>query len=179
MENALSWRIGTACGVLQNGCLDKSSPMFNVLCANSGAPTLLNFPPNSVFQSDCAGSFIIPYSSFHSAFLALCFIFSQAKSAVVGKFRCCFVLLFLFFPFSFFFPFMFASSLLSASSCFMQCVCIDWPAASVYTYFGLGATCKPLAVSGRYSWFDIWVTWLLNEVTELCFCSLIRWLNLC
>lgn len=81
--------------------------------------------------------------------------------------------------FFFFFPFMFASSLLSASSCFMQCVRIDWPAASVYAYFGLGATCKPLAVSSRYSWFDIWVTWLFNEVTELCFCSLIRWLNLC
>lgn len=94
----MSWRIGAACGVLQNGCRDKSSPMFGVPCANSGAPTLLNFPPNSVFQSDCAGSIVISHSSFHSAFLALCFIFSQAKSAVVGKFSCCFVFLFFFFP---------------------------------------------------------------------------------
>lgn len=176
MRNALSGRTGTWCRVLQDRLLDKSSRLFDMPGANLSAPTLLNFPLDSVYWEDTTGTTLFSHPSVHSLFLALCFIVSQAESAAVGKISCCFVLLPHFFP-----PPapVFATCLRSASTCFMLWVCIDWPAASVYAYFGLGATCKPFAVSNQYSWFDIRVAWLVNEVTELCLCSLIRWLNLC
>lgn len=64
MKNALSGRIGTGCGALQDRLLDKSSPLFNMPCASSGAPPLLNFSQSSVFQKDCAGSILFPPLSF-------------------------------------------------------------------------------------------------------------------
>lgn len=93
MRSALPGRIGTWCGVLKDGLLDKSSPLFNTPCANLSAPTLLRFPLASLYQEDSAESILVSHPSFHSLFLALCFILRQAESAVVGKFSCCFVLL--------------------------------------------------------------------------------------
>lgn len=168
MRNALSGRISTWCGVLQDGLLDKSLPLFNMPCANLSS-TLLNFPLDSIYQEHSAGSIFFFHSSFHLLFLLLCFILSQAESAGFGKFSCLVLL--------FYFPPMLASCLCSVS--FTLWVCTDWPAALVYVYLGLGATCKPFALSSQYSWFNIRVAWLVNEVTEPCLCSLIRWLNLC
>ena len=71
MRNALSERIGTWCGVLQDRLLDKNSPLFNMPCANLSAPTLLNFPLDHVYEEDTAGSILFSHPSFDSLFLAL------------------------------------------------------------------------------------------------------------
>lgn len=169
MRDALSGRISTWCGVLQDRLLDKSSPLFNMPCANLSS-TLPNFLLDSVYQEHSAGSILFSHPSFHLLFF-LSVLFS-AKQSLQGLAN-----LAAFFCFFFFFPLpMFASCLCSAS--FTLWVCTDWPAALVYVYFGLGATCKPFALSSQYSWFNIHVAWLVNEVTEPCLCSLIRWLNL-
>lgn len=98
MRNALSGRTGTWCRVLQDRLLDKSSRLFDMPGANLSAPTLLNFPLDSVYWEDTTGTTRFSHPSVHSLFLALCFIVSQAESAAVGKISCCFVLLPHFFP---------------------------------------------------------------------------------
>lgn len=168
MRNALSGRISTWCGVLQDGLLDKSLPLFNMPCANLSS-TLLNFPWTAFIRSTVQGA-----SSF-STLLSTSFFFLSAlfsaKQNLQGLANLAALFCF-FIP-----PLMLASCLCSVS--FTLWVCTDWPAALVYVYLGLGATCKPFALSSQYSWFNIRVAWLVNEVTEPCLCSLIRWLNLC
>lgn len=56
MRNALSGKIGTWCGVLQDGLLDRSSLLFDMPCENLSAPTLLNFPLGSIYQEGMQGT---------------------------------------------------------------------------------------------------------------------------
>lgn len=49
-EERSAGKIGTLCGILQDGLLDKGSPLFDMPCANLCAPTFLNFPLDSIYQ---------------------------------------------------------------------------------------------------------------------------------
>jgi len=91
MRNALSGRISTRCGVLQDGLLEFTA-VQHVLCKPE-CSHYSELSSDSICQEDTAGSILFSHPSFHSLFLALCFVFCQAESAVVGKFSCCFVLL--------------------------------------------------------------------------------------
>lgn len=97
MEKGSEWgmlclgRLVTWWGVLQDRLFDSSSLLLDMPCGNLSAPTLLNFPLDSIHQEDTAGTILFSNLSFHSLFLAVCFTLSQAESAVDGKFSCCFV----------------------------------------------------------------------------------------
>lgn len=183
MRNALSGKIGTWWGVLQ----DRRSLLFDMPCGNPSASTLLNFALDSIYQEDTAGSIFFSNLSFHSLFLAECFTLSQAESALDGKFSCCF---------AFFCPptptpgsRVLQLSVLS-SSCFTRWVCTDWPAASVYACFDVGATASPLlwvvniqdSIFGWCDWSLRWqsrafVPWLDDWTFVNYFCQ--KWSLLC
>lgn len=185
MRNALSGKIGTWCGVLQDGLLDRSSLLFDMPCENLSAPTLLNFPLGSIYQEDTQGA-----SSFLTFLSTLFFLLPVLHSAEQNLQwmanlapLLCFAL-----PS----PGWLLCSLLSvlSSSCFTRWGCSDWPAASVCVCFGVGATANPLlwvvniqdSIFGWCDWSMRWqshafVPWLDDWTFVNYFCQ--KWSLLC